>query len=48
MTNLLISGQFIQFRNLDFKDKDCSFTTQGMATARLRRVHRRPGCDERH
>ena len=33
MTNLLVSGQFIQFRNLDFKDKDCSFVTQGFATA---------------
>ncbi|MCB1790928.1 MAG: RNA polymerase-associated protein rapA [Gammaproteobacteria bacterium] len=33
MTNLLVSGQFIQFRNLDFKDKDCSFTTQGGAVA---------------
>ncbi len=32
-TNLLISGQFIQFRNLDFIDEDCSFTTQGGATA---------------
>ena len=28
-TNLLISGQFIQFRNLDFVDKGCSFITQG-------------------
>jgi hypothetical protein len=28
MTNLLISGQFIQFRNLDFIDQGCSFTTQ--------------------
>jgi hypothetical protein len=32
-TNLLISGQFIQFRNLDFVDEGCSFTTQGGATA---------------
>ncbi len=32
MTNLLISGQFIQFRNLDFVDDKCSFITQGMAT----------------
>lgn len=31
MTNLLVSGQFIQFRNLDFKEKDCSFATQGPA-----------------
>jgi len=31
-TNLLVSGQFIQFRNLDFVDKKCSFTTQGGAT----------------
>jgi hypothetical protein len=29
MTNLLISGQFIQFRNLDFVDDKCSFLTQG-------------------
>jgi hypothetical protein len=29
LTNLLISGQFIQFRNLDFIDRGCSFTTQG-------------------
>lgn len=33
LTNLLVSGQFIQFRNLDFVDEDCSFTTQGQATA---------------
>lgn len=33
MTNLLISGQFIQFRNLDFIDRPCDFTTQGGATA---------------
>jgi len=33
LTNLLVSGQFIQFRNLDFVDKDCSFITQGQATA---------------
>jgi hypothetical protein len=33
MTNLLISGQFIQFRNLDFIDRGCTFTTQGGATA---------------
>lgn len=33
LTNLLVSGQFIQFRNLDFVDEGCSFTTQGMATA---------------
>jgi hypothetical protein len=33
MTNLLVSGQFIQFRNLDFVDKKCSFVTQGGATA---------------
>ena len=32
-TNLLVSGQFIQFRNLDFVDDKCSFLTQGMATA---------------
>jgi hypothetical protein len=32
-TNLLVSGQFIQFRNLDFVDKKCSFTTQGRASA---------------
>jgi hypothetical protein len=32
-TNLLVSGQFIQFRNLDFVDENCSFTTQGQATA---------------
>ena len=29
MTNLLVSGQFIQFRNLDFRNKGCSFTTAG-------------------
>ena len=29
MTNLLVSGQFIQFRNLDYVDDDCKFTTQG-------------------
>jgi hypothetical protein len=33
LTNLLVSGQFIQFRNLDFVDDNCSFTTQGGATA---------------
>jgi hypothetical protein len=33
MTNLLVSGQFIQFRNLDFVDDKCSFQTQGLATA---------------
>ena len=33
MTNLLISGQFIQFRNLDFIDRGCTFTTQGGASA---------------
>jgi len=33
MTNLLVSGQFIQFRNLDFVDKKCSFVTQGGNTA---------------
>jgi hypothetical protein len=33
LTNLLVSGQFIQFRNLDFVDEKCSFTTQGQATA---------------
>lgn len=33
LTNLLVSGQFIQFRNLDFVDDKCSFTTQGGATA---------------
>jgi hypothetical protein len=33
MTNLLVSGQFIQFRNLDFRDQGCTFTTQGMAQA---------------
>ena len=33
MTNLLVSGQFIQFRNLDFVDDKCSFVTQGGATA---------------
>ncbi len=29
MTNLLVSGQFIQFRNLDFRDTSCSFISQG-------------------
>jgi len=29
MTNLLVSGQFIQFRNLDFRDQGCSYVTQG-------------------
>jgi hypothetical protein len=29
MTNLLVSGQFIQFRNLDFVDQGCDFITQG-------------------
>ena len=29
MTNLLVSGQFIQFRNLDYVDDDCSFITAG-------------------
>ncbi len=33
LTNLLVSGQFIQFRNLDFVDEKCNFTTQGQATA---------------
>ena len=33
MTNLLVSGQFIQFRNLDFIDRGCTFTTQGGASA---------------
>ncbi|MGD8956988.1 MAG: RNA polymerase-associated protein rapA [Chromatiaceae bacterium] len=33
LTNLLVSGQFIQFINLDFKDKDCNFTTQGQVNA---------------
>ncbi len=33
LTNLLVSGQFIQFRNLDFVDEGCNFTTQGQATA---------------
>lgn len=33
MTNLLVSGQFIQFRNLDFKDDKCSFITQAGNTA---------------
>ncbi len=32
-TNLLVSGQFIQFRNLDYVDKGCNYTTQGGATA---------------
>jgi len=32
-TNLLVSGQFIQFRNLDYVDKKCSFVTQGGAVA---------------
>lgn len=32
-TNLLVSGQFIQFRNLDYVDKGCTFTTQGGAVA---------------
>ena len=32
-TNLLVSGQFIQFRNLDYVDDKCSFVTQGGATA---------------
>ena len=29
LTNLLVSGQFIQFRNLDFVDDRCSYSTQG-------------------
>jgi hypothetical protein len=29
LTNLLVSGQFIQFRNLDFIDEKCNFATQG-------------------
>jgi hypothetical protein len=37
MTNLLISGQFIQFRNLDYVDDDCKFTTQGGARAECSR-----------
>jgi hypothetical protein len=37
MTNLLVSGQFIQFRNLDYVDDDCEFTTQGGARAECSR-----------
>jgi hypothetical protein len=37
MTNLLVSGQFIQFRNLDYVDDDCKFTTQGGARAECSR-----------
>ncbi len=33
MTNLLVSGQFIQFRNLDFRNEGCTFTTQAGNTA---------------
>ena len=31
-TNLLVSGQFIQFRNLDYVDKSCNYTTQFAGT----------------
>ncbi len=33
MRNLLISGQFIQFRNLDYKDKERTCTTEAGGTA---------------
>ncbi|MCB1923573.1 MAG: RNA polymerase-associated protein rapA [Gammaproteobacteria bacterium] len=33
MTNLLVSGQFIQFRNLDFQEDKCSYRTQAGAVA---------------
>jgi hypothetical protein len=31
-TNLLVSGQFIQFRNLDYVDKSCNYSTQFAGT----------------